>query len=261
MNMVRRPDEITALIMACHDEKPEIVKKLLKNDKINLNSQDIYGNTAAMVSVISGSFNCLRLLSEDKDHEVDWNLGDDVRDDSAAILAVRMDNFEAIKILVENKSVNWSRKNRENETAFSLALKNDNKEVVKLILNNVSNLDLDIEHLKSQNVFATAVEICQQFIAQKVADLTDGESVLIMVSKLIKANVIDESLPKKRFRLVFEDVLECPVCFEAFSNEAKVFQCSEGHFTCGKCKPKLEYCPECRSMFMGRAIGFERTLH
>lgn len=288
VNMESRPSNITSLMMACHDDRPEIVKKLLKNKNIDLNRQDIYGNTAMMVAVLAGSVNCLRLLSThcigrlelffsikgnkflSRKVKVYWNAGDNDRDDSAAILAVRVENIEIIKILVNIKDVNWNRKNEENESAFSLAVKSGNKEVVKLIQSYVSNLDVDVENLKNHNVYKAAAEGCRKFLSDKVKDITirdgdDPDDSLIFdlkdgVSKLINGNSRDRFSSKKRFRLVYEDASQCPVCFEDFSKEVKVFQCTEGHFTCGKCRPKVNKCPECRSKLIGRAIGYERTL-
>ena len=78
--------------------------------------------------------------------------------------------------------------------------------------------------------------------------------------KMLNSNIQDGSSSKKRLRLVYEEDSQCPVCFAVFSKEAKVFHCSQGHFTCGSCRLRLNRCPECRAKFIGRAIGFERTL-
>jgi len=256
------PDNITPLMKACHDDRPEIVRKMIAKSQICLDLQDCCGNTAAMVAVLAESVDCLQLLSE---KELDWNLGDDDQDDSAAILAVRVENLQVIEILSKIGSVDWNRRNEKDESAFSIALKKKDKEVIKLILSNVSHHDIDIEHLKRQNVHEAAVKACQQYITEKVADINNGNSSRIFalregISKLLNANIEEGSSPKKRFRLLYEDSSQCPVCFSAFSKEVKVFHCSEGHFTCGMCRPRLNKCPECRAKFIGRAIGFERTL-
>ena len=53
---------------------------------------------------------------------------------------------------------------------------------------------------------------------------------------------------------------ECPVCFERFTGESQVFQCQQGHFVCGTCRPRVQSCPVCRGPMMGRCNGFERFL-
>ena len=55
---------------------------------------------------------------------------------------------------------------------------------------------------------------------------------------------------------------ECPVCFVKFTKNGQIYQCHNGHFTCGTCYFNMAFmmCPECRGPIMGRAIGFERLL-
>ena len=55
-------------------------------------------------------------------------------------------------------------------------------------------------------------------------------------------------------------VPECPVCLIQFRGETRVFQCTEGHFICGDCDPRVVRCPVCREDMMGRAHDFERFL-
>jgi len=275
VNMVSNPSNITALMMACHEDSHDIVKKLIgKKDTylnpedsfysgIDFNCMDIYGNTAAMVAVLAGSVDCLKLLSTEK--EVNWNKGDKEQNDSVAILAVREENIEIIEILAQIGSLNWNWKNIKGKTAFSVALENGNEEVVMSILSNVSKLDVDVELLKSQNVYQKAVEACEKYVHETVNDISRSNDSLMFVLregllKMLNSNIQDGSSSKKRLRLVYEEDCQCPVCFAVFSKEAKVFHCSQGHFTCGSCRLRLNRCPECRANFIGRAIGFERTL-
>lgn len=45
-------------------------------------------------------------------------------------------------------------------------------------------------------------------------------------------------------------MLLCPVCFEMF--EGRIFQCSQGHSVCERCKGHLNNeCPQCRGPFVG----------
>ena len=40
--------------------------------------------------------------------------------------------------------------------------------------------------------------------------------------------------------------LECPVCFDT-TNSIPIYECTNGHFVCTDCIPKLEKCPICRN--------------
>ena len=42
----------------------------------------------------------------------------------------------------------------------------------------------------------------------------------------------------------FEDLLECPVCFETIDS-APIHQCIYGHIVCKDCYPNVEHCPTC----------------
>ena len=53
---------------------------------------------------------------------------------------------------------------------------------------------------------------------------------------------------------------ECPVCYERFTGQSQVFQCQQGHFVCGTCRPRVHNCPVCRGNMMGRCNGFEQFL-
>ena len=53
---------------------------------------------------------------------------------------------------------------------------------------------------------------------------------------------------------------ECPVCYEKFTGQSQVFQCQQGHFVCGTCRPRVNNCPVCRGNMMGRCNGAEQIL-
>ena len=40
--------------------------------------------------------------------------------------------------------------------------------------------------------------------------------------------------------------LECSVCFNVPTANAKIFQCGNGHLLCDQCHAKLESCPSCK---------------
>eukprot|EP00092_Neocalanus_flemingeri_P083635 GFUD01104985.1.p1 GENE.GFUD01104985.1~~GFUD01104985.1.p1 ORF type:complete len:225 (-),score=46.01 GFUD01104985.1:168-752(-) len=52
---------------------------------------------------------------------------------------------------------------------------------------------------------------------------------------------------------------DCPVCFEQFVPNSRMFQCGQGHLVCGDCH-RTEICPTCRGPMTGRAHAFEQFL-
>jgi len=55
-------------------------------------------------------------------------------------------------------------------------------------------------------------------------------------------------------------VPECPICLEGMPPPMNIFNCPNGHFVCGNCKPKVANCPKCFQPVMGRATGMEQML-
>ena len=50
-----------------------------------------------------------------------------------------------------------------------MALEKRNKEIVDMLLS-VEGLELDIDHLKSKNMFSKAVTACQKFVSEKMGN-------------------------------------------------------------------------------------------
>ena len=46
--------------------------------------------------------------------------------------------------------------------------------------------------------------------------------------------------------------LECSVCFNIPTENAKIFQCGNGHLLCDQCHAKLEFCPSCKKSLLVR---------
>ena len=52
-------------------------------------------------------------------------------------------------------------------------------------------------------------------------------------------------------------LLECPVCFTLPDSEG-IFNCLNGHVLCGKCRPRIRFCPVCREPKIIRSPFCER---
>eukprot|EP00090_Calanus_glacialis_P001605 TRINITY_DN11165_c0_g1_i3.p1 TRINITY_DN11165_c0_g1~~TRINITY_DN11165_c0_g1_i3.p1 ORF type:complete len:280 (+),score=101.74 TRINITY_DN11165_c0_g1_i3:24-863(+) len=55
--------------------------------------------------------------------------------------------------------------------------------------------------------------------------------------------------------------LECPYCQAEMCPPTKIFQCSQAHNLCDKCKSlrQMKVCPQCQEQFAGRNIALEKV--
>ena len=53
---------------------------------------------------------------------------------------------------------------------------------------------------------------------------------------------------------------ECQVCMEEMTPDTQIAHCVSGHFICWSCKSKVECCPTCKNLVMGRAFGIEKYI-
>jgi len=82
--------------------------------------------------------------------------------------------------------------------------------------------------------------------------------VLIARQEHLAINPLAEKKPKEaEYPQDVKEQLECPVCLELMYPPLKIFQCSQGHALCGKCRPKCKNCPTCRGPIIGRATVLE----
>ena len=92
-------------------------------------------------------------------------------------------------------------------------------EAVKIILS-VLSLEIDAEQLRKLNVPRHLLMECVK-------------SVMVMANR---ANNNLNSLMSN----LGGGSMECPVCLIPFTAQRKVFQCGNGHFTCGDCKRNIQ---------------------
>jgi len=82
--------------------------------------------------------------------------------------------------------------------------------------------------------------------------------VLIARQEHLAIDPLAEKKPKEaEYPQDVKEQLECPVCLELMYPPLKIFQCSQGHALCGKCRPKCKNCPTCRGPIIGRATVLE----
>ncbi|XP_063230332.1 uncharacterized protein LOC134535215 [Bacillus rossius redtenbacheri] len=75
----------------------------------------------------------------------------------------------------------------------------------------------------------------------------DGKPA-VSVKDFLKDALFMDTINRLKSKLMsLTAILECPVCLEYVG--PPIYQCRRGHIVCGLCKPKLMYCPTCRSGF------------
>merc|ERR1719342_1872460 len=172
------------------------------------------------------------------------------------MIAAANNRTECLQVLATQERVDWNIQDNDGETAAICAVANDSVEAVRFLLtvpqlnwnlrtNDDDDDDDDDEHFKPNS---SAVTIALEEGNKEIIDL-------LLSAFGLQLNV--DYLVNKLEDMYRE---ECPVCLEVFTSSMKIQQCTRGHFTCEPCRNKIEWCSECRGPFVGRALGYERTL-
>jgi len=281
---IRDRDDWTPLMWTCRNGHSEITQKLVSTPGVDLNCQNSDGNTAAILAASHNQTECLKILATQD--SVEWNIQDDDFGGTAAMCAVYQNNVESVRILLTIPTINWNLRKNDNSSAVTIALEGGNEEIINLVLS-AGGLELDIDQLKSQNVFDEAVTACKEFVLGKMGDnrIDDEEMItsfalehnMVEIAKVLVEDALikgqtfgrKSATPLKRKAPPTpasappseeSDREECPVCLEVFTSRMRIHQCTQGHFTCELCRNQMESCSECREPFIGRAHGYERIL-
>ena len=220
----------TGLHFAVSNHNPELVKYLLRQPNIDVNKQTARGDTPILILVknydddVFGEKDLEILQDLLKRPELDLNIDFFRYNEYYPTLAHHIvDNeyaIDLVKIFAKDPRMNWNEMNIKDATPIKMALDKNKKNIVEALLM--------IDSVDKSGIPSVLVESIEEI----------------------------QNL-KKRKR---DEIPECPVCFNSFKKEQRIFQCSMGHFVCGSCKPRLEHCPECREPIIGRAHGFEKFL-
>jgi len=281
-------DDWTPLMWSCCNGQSEITQKLVSAPGVDLNCQSLLGSTAAILAALNNQTECLKILATQD--SVKWNIQS--KDSwTAAMWAVNNKHVENVRILLTIPTINWNlRKNgkasKPNSSAVTIAFEGGNKEIINLVLS-AGGLELDIDYMKSLNVFDKAVTACKEFVSGKMGDegIYDEETItsfalehdMVEITKVLVEDAFDkgrtnghksapplkkEAPPAPASAPPSEESYreECPVCLEVFTSRMRIHQCTQGHFTCELCRNQMESCSECREPFIGRAHGYERIL-
>merc|ERR1712218_139206 len=243
-----------------------IVRRLCQVTGIQLNSGNDYGTTALHHAV--GNPACVSVLREVAG--VDWNVRcnggaypltlavrrghadilqiilsvpepdldlsvTDRRGRNIAQIAVEENRGErqrCVELLSGDRRVDWNIKNRNGDTPVMFCLKNNKIEMARCLINTPG---VDLDTVDSEGRYLETIA---------------RERDLNILSLVCRANTTN----------IASRIPECPVFYERFTGQSQVFQCQQGHFVCGTCRPRVNTCPVCRGPMMGRCNGFEQFL-
>ena len=121
----------SALISAVRHGHTEIVKELLKHRDINVNIKNNLGGTALIIAIHNGHTEIVKELL--KHRNTNANIINDLGE-TALILAARNGHTEIVKELLKHRDINVNIINNLGETALIIAIHNGHTEIVKELL-------------------------------------------------------------------------------------------------------------------------------
>ena len=163
-----------------------------------------------------------------------------------------------------------------------MAVKKGHIKVLRILLT-IPTLDLNVTDENGRNIALLAVECGTPNALQCLELLSrdsrvnwnirnkNGDTPIMytwknkkkdMFNTLLKVPTIDkDAFLQDTFTACGVTAPECPVCYEKFPRNGKVFQCTVGHFVCERCHQRIQSCPKCRGQIIGRCHDFEQFLN
>jgi len=218
---------------------PACVAELKQSPRLDWNQRDNGGRYPVTMAAEWGCAGTLEIMLALPPGRVDLNVQNKAGK-NIAWLAVQNRSFgdplRCVQLLARDERINWNTQNISGDTPLMFCLKNNLTEMAKIILS-IPSVDLHIRN-------------------------NDGKYPEGIAREQNQRDILD--LMKSGGEIRLEDRMpECLVCLDKFKVHAEVHQCQQGHFVCGRCRPRLpgsQTCPYCRGKMMGRAHGFEDFL-
>jgi len=280
----------TALIYACEKGNAEIVKKLVSHKSIKIELANSYGITALHTAAWNSS-ECVKILADvpglnwnckdfaswtplthalaagnaeavesiisqkNFDFSVKNNLGMSYAEVCLSFDADENEGLQCLKLLARVPAIDWNAKlsdNCDGDPPIIYLLKSDQIEKFKFLVR-CPNIDLSVKDSNGDGLEEIAMANFQIYVLHLLPRIKDQ-----------RMETMDQKLQQalKQMNLSV-NVPECPVCYENYPKDCKIYQCINGHHLCGKCKKSLlsKVCPRCNMPICGRAHDFEKILY
>jgi ankyrin repeat protein len=213
-NQIDSESGVTGLHMACHNGHLSVVQAILdvKRKVINLNIENVEGQTPLMVVAAQGSKTILnRMLKEKK-------------------LKLK-DTFGQRAICIAVEAEHW---------AIGLSI---HEEMTK---RGMLFKELSILTYLSRSV-TLSNDIKKGLSKDKVSLAVYKRDILKWLSETPKED-IEEILSQERVLEELKEFLECSICFDNYG-DSPILSCTNDHWICSICLPKNSCCPWCREQY------------
>jgi len=166
--------------------------------------------------------------------EINRTLEENMRDHIAERMKVVKMEMKLKRLEMERKVEEVRRKENEELTKLEEKYKKDREEV----------------EARHQADIARVTQECELEEESLLASLRETRLVLAGSGDRLEAEVIEQGRGE----------LECPVCMEEMRPPRRIWQCSDGHPVCERCrrKPEVNCCPTCRKYLVGRSTIAEK---
>ena len=125
----------TGFIEACYNGHTEIVTLLLKDSRIDVNSEDINGKTGLMCACEKGQVEIVSVLLQDS--RIDVNKGN-INGMTGFMYACKNGHREIVTLLSKDSRINVNKTDKYGKTGFIHACRWGNRELVTLLLQDIS---------------------------------------------------------------------------------------------------------------------------
>ena len=183
-----------------------------------------------------------------------------------AIMAVNGNKLDCVQVLSTVPGVNWNIKTNNGWAPITLAVVKGYIDILRILLT-ISTIDFNVTDRNGRSLAQIAVESGQPTSVQCLELLSrdsrvnwnirnkDGDTPIMYTwknrkSEMFKLLMNVLSIDKNIFMQETFNVIggmsapECPVCYERFTRNSQVFQCTLGHFVCEGCHSRVTNCSE-----------------
>ena len=275
---VRQGDGRNILHRAVYYEKLDIIKYILDFCRFDINETNRYNDTAVHDACYFGKLESLKvLLQYNPDVSILNEQGRNCLEVANIALYLSDTKRECADLvqqyMIEKESMKDYEEIRQAERKLiqiklEVRLKNKQKKLAEMedISEKKSKIEAKIEEYKTeireiQNKIKNSevelekiVEELEQYsvLEKEVSDLR--WKVLTVKSKIHCSNPKFPPDVSKNNSLI--DDTDCPICCCSLKPPIKIYQCSEGHYFCEKCKRNyaMKNCPSCRENLLGKDI-------
>ena len=269
------------LMSAIMNPNPDMLKLFLSqpNIDVNIKNQNAGGTTVLMFACMAGLPDVVKILCQVPGIDLNFQTGDGI---TAAIFAVSYQNQGCVQVLSTVPGVNWNIKDKENVSPLALAVHRGCIDILRILMT-IPTIDFNIGGGSHKTIAQIAVESsgpnsihCLNLLSRDSRvnwniRSADGETPIMYAWKnrrsemfriLMNIPTIDRNTFMQETFNVIDGMSapECPVCYDRFTRNSHVFQCTLGHFVCERCHQRIQSCPKCRGQMAGRCHDFEQFL-